>query len=65
MQSLFQDLRYGFRQLTKSPWFTLTAITSLALGIGATTAVFRVAYAVLLDPYPYADAGREHGGLPG
>ena len=58
MQSLVQDLRYGFRQLTKSPGFALTAIISLALGIGATTAVFSVVYAVLLDPYPYANADR-------
>jgi predicted permease len=58
MQALLQDLHYGFRQLRKSPGFTLTAIISLALGIGATTAVFSVVYAVLLDPYPYADANR-------
>ena len=58
MHSLLQDIRYGFRQLTKSPGFTLTAIISLALGIGATTAVFSVVYAVLLDPYPYANADR-------
>jgi hypothetical protein len=58
MQSLVQDLRYGFRQLTKRPGFALTAIISLALGIGATAAVFSVVYAVLLDPYPYANADR-------
>ena len=58
MQSLLQDLRYGVRQLTKNFGFTLTAVISLALGIGATTAVFSVVYAVLLDPYPYVDADR-------
>ena len=45
---------YSFRQLIKLPGFTLTAVISLALGIGATTAVFSVVYAILMDPYPYA-----------
>jgi predicted permease len=55
MQILRQDLRYAFRQLRKNPGFAFTAILTLALGIGATTAVFSVAYGVLIDPFPYKD----------
>jgi predicted permease len=58
MQTLSQDLRYSVRQLIKSPGFTLTAVISLALGIGATTAVFSVIYAALIDPYPFPAADR-------
>ena len=58
MRTLLQDLRYSFRQLIKLPGFTLTAIISLALGIGATTAVFSVVYAILVNPYPYASSDR-------
>lgn len=58
MQTLIQDLRYALRQLIRSPRFTLTAVVSLALGIGATTAVFSVIYAALLNPYPYPSADR-------
>ena len=58
MQTSFQDLRYALRQLVRSPRFTLTAVISLALGIGATTAVFSVIYAALLNPYPYPSADR-------
>ena len=58
MRVLFQDLRYSFRQLIRMPGFALTAIVSLALGIGATTAVFSVVYAIVADPYPYANSDR-------
>ena len=58
MQTLFHDVRYGIRQLIKMPGFTLTAVLSLALGIGATTAVFSVVYAIIMDPYPYAAPDR-------
>jgi hypothetical protein len=52
---LLQDLHFSARQLIKTPGFTLTAVISLALGIGAATAVFSVIYAVLMHPYPAAD----------
>jgi putative ABC transport system permease protein len=52
---MIADLRYAFRQLIKSPSFSATAIIALALGIGATTAMFAVIYAFLLRPLPYAN----------
>ena len=58
MQTLLQDFRFCLRQLFKSPGFSLTAVLSLALGIGATTAVFSVVYAILMNPYPYAASER-------
>ncbi|HEY1899681.1 MAG TPA: ABC transporter permease [Steroidobacteraceae bacterium] len=58
MHTLLQDLRYSVRQLIHSPGFALAAVVSLALGIGATAAVFSVVYAVLMDPYPYAAPDR-------
>jgi predicted permease len=58
MQVLLQDLRYSLRQLTNNPGFTATALVSLALGIGATTAVFSVIHAALMNPYPYPSADR-------
>lgn len=58
MHGWAQDFRYSFRQLKKAPGFAITAVLSLALGIGATTAVFSVVYGVLLNPYPYRDSSR-------
>ena len=58
MRTLVQDLRFAFRQFLKSPGFAASAVLSLMLGIGATTAIFSVIYGVLLDPYPYKDAKR-------
>src|SRR2546430_9450774 len=58
MSTLLQDLRYSLRQLAKNAGLTLTALVSLALGIGTTTAVFSVIYAALINPYPFVAADR-------
>src|SRR5438093_5930481 len=58
LAGLMQDVRYGVRLLRRQPGFAAVAILTMALGIGATTLLFSVAYGVLLKPLPWAEADR-------
>lgn len=58
VEHLFQDARFALRQLRKSPGFTAIAVLTLALGIGATTAIFTLIYSAMIRPLPYPQADR-------
>ena len=57
LEGMIQDLGYALRAFRRSPAFTLVALLSLTLGIGATTAIFSVIYGIIIAPYPYAKPG--------
>src|SRR5690242_94756 len=55
IEAVSQDVRYSLRMLRRSPGFTVAAVLSLALGIGATTMVFSAIYGIVIEPFPYKD----------
>src|SRR5437870_12885679 len=58
LEQFSRDVRFALRGLTRTPGFTTLAVTSLALGVMATTAIYSVLHAVVLDPFPYKDVDR-------
>ena len=58
LENLTADLRFAWRQAVKSPRFTIAAVATLAIGIGAQATIYSVVHAVLIDPFPYRDALR-------
>ena len=65
MTNVFRDVRYAARRLLKKPAFTLIAVLSVAIGIGANTAIFSLVNAVIIRDLPLSPAGRAGGHLPG